>query len=99
MPKPKFVEHFARGAGPALSDIVEALPYGLMGVGAGHDVEKALVGCGIVEDRFRFAVHGEHDGALVLFELPHELTRITAEGGHRMNIFCDVDHEGALPYL
>jgi hypothetical protein len=98
MPKPKLVEDFARGAGPAMSDVVKTLPDGLVHVGAGYDVEKPLVGCGILEDRFRLSLHGEQDGALILFELLHELTRIAAECGHRMNVFCDIDHESAFIY-
>jgi hypothetical protein len=98
MPKPKFVEDFARGAGPAVSDVVKPLPDSLVHIGAGYDVEKALVGGGILKDRFRLPLHGEQDGALVLLQLLHELARIAAEGGHRLNVFCDVDHENAFLY-
>ena len=92
MLKPEFIEYRIRGPGSTLAHIFEALSDGLMHIRAGCDVEKSLVGCGILQLRFRFPSYREHDGTLGLLELVHQVTGIAAERSYGMNIFGDVDH-------
>jgi hypothetical protein len=58
-----------------------------MGIGARGDVEQALVGIGVQDNRLSFAFHRQHHWPLALLELPHKISGAAAEGSERMDVF------------
>jgi len=82
------------GCGTAFSSLefFESLTDALLDVGEGGEIEEALVGGGILEDGFGFAVDGEDDGALGGFELLEEFGGVVAEGGEGLGVLGGVDH-------
>jgi len=83
---------FARWTDAALLYVLKPLPDSLSRVGLRRDVEEALIGFGILHDRFRFAIDGENQGSLGFLKTLHEFARITPECGHRLNVFLNVEH-------
>src|SRR5258708_16269512 len=83
---------FARWTDAALLYVLKPLPDSLSRVGLRRDVEKALIGFGILHDRFRFAIDGENQRPLGFLEALHEFSRIAAGCGHRLNVFLNVEH-------
>ena len=80
--------------------LFQSLADAFVGVGLGGDVEEALVGGGVLDDGFGFAVDGEDDGALGSFEALHHFDGVVAEGGEGLDVFGDVDlgcHVGVPP--
>src|SRR5260370_36955702 len=61
-------------------------------VGAGGNVEQALISSGVLHDGFCLPLHGKHHRALALLELLHEVARTPAEGGQRLDVLRDVKH-------
>jgi hypothetical protein len=96
MPLANFVENLMRRTGAAVCHIVQALPDGLVQVGAGYYVEQALVRFRILDHRFSLAFDGEDNRAFVLFELFHELAWIAAKRRYGLDVFGDIEHE--VPY-
>ena len=90
------LDGFASGAGATLLGIGQALADGFHYVGAGGDIEKALVGFGVLNDGFGFSVNREDHGLFGLLEELDEFCGIAPEGGHGVNVFFDVEH-GWLP--
>src|ERR1035437_3574316 len=74
--------------------LLQALADAFSSVGAGSDIEQALIGSRILHDGFSLALDREHDGPLALLELFHEIARAAAESGQRLNVFRDIKHRG-----
>src|SRR6266567_4399605 len=85
-------QSFPRRTDAALFYVLKPLADSLSGIGLRCDVEQALIGFGILDDRFRFAVNGENQRLLGFLEVLHELSRIAPECGHGLNIFLNVEH-------
>jgi hypothetical protein len=85
-------QNFPRWTHAALLYILKPLPDSLSFVGLRGNVEEALIGLGILDDGFRFAIHGENQRPLGLLEALHEFRRITPESCHRLNVLLDVEH-------
>jgi hypothetical protein len=56
-----------------------------------------LVRFGILHNGRGPSIHREHNGTLALPEMPHEISRLAAKAGQRLNVFRDVKH-GSLSY-
>lgn len=67
------------------------LANGFMCVGAGGNIEQALISSRILHDGFRLSLHGEHHGPLALFEVFHEVAGTAAKCRERLNVFGDID--------
>src|ERR1700722_15561889 len=76
--------------------LFQALADAFASVGAGGDIEQALIGLGILHDSRGPAFDREHHRPLALFELLHKIARTPAEGSQRLNVLGDVDHGGPL---
>src|SRR5882762_2732422 len=88
-------EHFQYLTGrthTTLLYVFEALPDALKRIGLCGNVEQALIGLGILHDRFRLSIDCKNQRSLRLFEMLHELPWIAAERRHRLNVFFDVEH-------
>ena len=59
--------------------LLQALADAFSSIGAGSDIEQALIGSRILHDGFSLAFDGEHDGLLALLELLHKIARAAAE--------------------
>jgi hypothetical protein len=57
-----------------------------------RSVEQALIGFGILHDRFCLSIDGKNQRFLRFLEMLHELPRIAAKRRHRLNVFFDVKH-------
>src|SRR6266540_1378833 len=88
-------ELFDVTAFPALG-LFEALTDAFIRIGAGRDVEEALIGLRVLHYRGSPALHRQYDGALTLPELFHEVAGAAAERGQRLNILGDVEHGMSL---
>src|ERR1022692_2263283 len=93
----KPVEELPRRPGLSFSRVLQALPDSLSRVSTGGDIEQALIGLRVLDDRRRLAFHGEHDRTLALLEMFHEVARPPAKSGERMNVFRDVKHRTGSP--
>ena len=82
----KLSEEFARRTKPSGSRVFKALTDAFLGVGAGGNVEETLVGFRILHYSRGLAVDGEHNGALALLEMLHEVAGRAAESGQRLNV-------------
>jgi len=85
-------QSFSRRTQAALFYVLKPLPDSLNGIGLRRDVEQMLIGFSILNDRFRFAIHGENQGSLGFLETFHEFSRIPPECGHGLNVFLNVEH-------
>jgi hypothetical protein len=83
---------FTRRTHAAFLHVLKALADSLKRVGLSRDVEEALIGFGILHDRFRFAVNGKNQRPLGFLEMLHEFSGIAPECGHRLNVFLNVEH-------
>src|SRR5205807_1349607 len=72
--------------------VFEALPDSLKSIGLCGNVEQALIGFGILNDRFRLSIDRKNQRFLRFLEVLHELPWIAAERRHRLNVFFDVKH-------
>src|ERR1700722_17853707 len=81
----------------ALLGLFEALADALVSVGAGGDVEQALIGSCVLNDGRRPALNRQDYGSLALFELFHKVAGPAAEGGQRLDILRNVKHR--LPQI
>lgn len=80
------VEDFACWARPALRDVVQALSNPLSGVSVSRDVEEPLIGRGILNHQFRFAVNGKNHGAAGGLQALHHIGRLPAKICQRLNV-------------
>src|SRR5882724_6368511 len=93
------LEDLVHRASPACVQVFETLTDAFLRASLGGEVEEALVGGGVLDDSFGFAVDGEDDGAAGLFEALHHFDGVVAEGGEGLDVFGDVDlwvHLGGL---
>src|ERR671922_1809057 len=91
-------QSFAHRAHATLLYVFDALSDALKCIGLCSDVQQALIGFGILDDRFRLSVDRENQRFLRFLELFHELPRIAAERRHRLNVFFDIEHDNlSLP--
>jgi hypothetical protein len=65
MPGFEFVEKFLRGPNLSFFRVLQALTDAFLCIDAGDNVERALIGFGILHDGRCLSLHGEHHGALV----------------------------------
>src|SRR5579859_4513855 len=87
MVAPEHFERFACRTDAAFLHVVQALTDAFPGVRLRGDIEQALIGFGILHDRFGFSIDGENERFFGLFEMLHELRRIAAECRHGLNVF------------
>src|ERR1700686_3398737 len=77
----KLLKYFSRRSSTSVSYIIQPLTNRFLVVGAGCNIEQALVGLRILHNSLGLAVHRKHDGPLALFELLHEVAGFAAESG------------------
>lgn len=92
MPGFKLAEELSRWASFPFFRVLQTLADAFVRVGAGGNVEKVLIGFGILHDGGCFSLHGKHHGALALFQMFHEVAGAAAEGRQRLDVFGDVEH-------
>src|SRR5207249_10135258 len=80
-------QSFTRRTHTTLLCVFEALSDALKRIGLCGDVEQALIGFGILHDRFRFPIDRKNQRFLRFLEVLHELPWIAAERGHSLNVF------------
>src|ERR1700730_9532176 len=85
-------QRFTRRTHAALVYVIKPLADSLNRVGLRRDVEEALIGFGVLHDRFRFAVDCKNQPPLGFLEAFHEFSRMAPERGHRLNVFLNVEH-------
>jgi hypothetical protein len=85
-------KHFSCRSRATVGYVIEPLTNGLAYVGAGGNVEQALIGFCALDNGLSLALDGEHDGALALFERFHEIAGPTSKGRERLDVFGDVEH-------
>src|SRR5438270_12211056 len=83
-------QSFARRTHTTLLCVFEALPDALKRISLRGDVEQALIGFGILHDRFRLSIDCKNQRFLRSLEVLHELPRIAPECRHSLNVFFDV---------
>jgi hypothetical protein len=83
---------FAGGTHTTLLCVFDALADTLKCIGLRGDVEQALIGFGILHDRFCLSIDGKNQRFLRFLEMFHEFPTIAAERRHRLNVFFDVKH-------
>ena len=84
------VECLTRRTGPLMGHIIQALTNRFFCIGACSDIEKSLVSFGVLNNSRRPAVDGEHQGALALFELFHQVAGTATKRRQRVNVFSDI---------
>src|SRR6266478_1003631 len=97
MVAPEHLQSFTRRAYTTLLYVFKALPDSLKSIGLCGNVEQALIGFGILHDRFRFSIDCKNQRFLRLFEMLHELPRVAPECRHRLNVFFNVEHSDLAP--
>jgi len=72
-------KHFPGWTRAAAFNVLKSLSDSLVDVGAGGDVQQALIGLRILHPCFRLTSHRKYNRLSVLSELFHELRRISAK--------------------
>jgi hypothetical protein len=90
---PEHLQSFVRGVRATLLYILKALPDSLKSIRLRGNIQQALIGFGILHNRFRLSIDGKHQRSLGLLKLFHEFPRIAPECRHRLYIFLDVEHK------
>ncbi|HLI81761.1 MAG TPA: hypothetical protein VKV03_17360 [Candidatus Binataceae bacterium] len=93
MAPPKLFEEFASWPGSAVGDVVGALPESLIDIGARGNVEQSLIRFRVLHYRLGFTIDGENHGPFALFKLLEKFAGLASEGGQRMNVFRNVQHQ------
>jgi hypothetical protein len=83
------VEYLIHRAAQTLFRLSEASAYAFNRV---HTIRHLLVGAGVHNDHFGFALHSQDERAPGFTHPFHETNGIAFEGRHRLNILADVDH-------
>ena len=89
------VEDFARWARAAPRNVVQALANPLAGGSLGGDIEEPLIGRGILNHQFRFAVDGKNHGTAGGLQPLYNIGRLPAKIRQRLNIVGGVH----TPYI
>jgi len=87
-------EEFLEVAAFRLPGFLQALADTFVCVGAGGDIEKALVGLGVLDDCGGLALHGEDHGTLALSQVLHEIPGAPPERGKRLDVLIMSDDKG-----
>ena len=74
------VKDISRRASASVGYIIETLTDAFLCIGAGGNVEQALIGSGVLHDSRRLPLHRKHHGTLALLKLFHEIAGPAAEG-------------------
>jgi hypothetical protein len=90
MPGFELVEKLPGRSDPSLSGVVQSLSNTFLGVGAGGNVEQALIRFCVLHDRRGPPVKSKHYRALAPPELFQKYARAPAKGGQRLDILRDV---------
>ena len=72
-------------------DILEALANSLFHISTCGEVEKALIGGGILDDCLCYSVYRQYERTFCLLQTPEELSRFASEGRYGLDIFGNVD--------
>jgi hypothetical protein len=72
--------------------IRQPLTDAFLNIGAGRNVEQALIGFGILHHGCGFPLYGKHYRTLGFSELFHEIAGPPPEGRQRVDIIRDVNH-------
>ena len=78
------VKYISRRASASVGYIIEPLTDAFLCIGAGGNVEQALIGFGVLHDSRRLPLYRKHHRALALFKLFHEVAGPAAEGRQRI---------------
>src|SRR5712671_2420488 len=73
------LQSFTRGTHTTLLCVFDALADALKCIGLRGNVEQALIGFGILHDRFRLSIDRKNQRFLRFLEVLHEFPRIAAE--------------------
>src|SRR5215831_16938795 len=92
------VECLTCRAGAVAGDIVKPLTNALGSAGFGREVEKPLIGFGVLHDGGSLSVHRQNQRPLGLFEMAQELRRMVAKRRHRLNVFGDIHRAASSWY-
>src|SRR5271157_1051571 len=95
---PECSQNLSRRSRPALRDIFQPLADALSHIYFRGKIEQPLISGSILDYGFSFSVHRQNNWPLGSLQLPHHLHGIIAEGGKRLNVFLDVEHERSSPY-
>src|SRR5580698_8959909 len=87
-----FVKYFAGRPRPAFPGVFKALPDAFFGAGFRQQIQELLVSSGVLDDRFGFPVDSEDYRPPGFFKALHELSRITPESRHGLDVFGNVEH-------
>ena len=87
MAAPEYFQCFARGTHTALLHVFQALADAFLFIRLRGDIQKSLIGFGILHDGFGLSADGENERFFRLLEMLHELRRIAAELRHGLNVF------------
>lgn len=86
------VKDFSGRPGTSADEIIKPLANGFVCVGAGGNVQKSLVGLGILHNCRGLSFYSEDDRPLAPPELLHEIAGSPAKCRQRLNVFGDVKH-------
>src|SRR2546421_12421952 len=81
---------FTRRTHTTLLYVFEALPDSLKRIGLCGNVEQALIGFGILHDRFRLSIDCKNQRFLRFLEGLHELPPIAPGCRHRLKLFFGI---------
>jgi hypothetical protein len=95
----EFAEELLRRPGSSLAGVFQSLTDAFSRVSLRGDIKQALVSLRILNDSRSFAVNGQHNRTFALFDLLEEFARSAAEGGERLNVGGDIEHEGSIAPL
>jgi len=90
------VKDLSRRTSTSAGYVVEPLANAFRSIGAGGNVEQALVSFGILDDGRCFPFHCQHHGAPGFLELSHEVAGAPAKSRQGLDIVRDVKH-GTTP--
>jgi hypothetical protein len=91
----EFAEELLCRPDSALTQVLQSLTNAFPCVGPRCDVQQALVGFRVLNNRRSFPVHGQNDRTLALLDLLEELGGAAAEGGQRLDIFGEIKHSAS----
>ncbi len=87
MVAPEHFQRFARRTHASLFQVFQSLTDAFLFIGLRCDIQKSLIGFGILHDCFGLSIDGEYEWFFRLFEMLHELRRIAAKICHGLDVF------------